>query len=157
MPRLVKGGKYVYGMSRISPRGSIVIPPEAMNEYGFSAGDKVIIMNGSRRSGGFGLTQKRILEKSELNVLVEQLPGLVDYKVPEAETIEHRSRRFCWTTIKSGGHIDVPLKTLSDYDLEPGDILAAGKGSYLSIAFIARGPIHDEAMNHPELEIFEER
>ena len=157
MPRLVKGGKYIYGLSRISPKGTIVIPPEAMDEYGYSAGDKVIIMSGSWRSGGFGLTQKRLLEKSALSVIVKQIPDLMGYRIPEAETVEYRGRRFCWTVIQDGGSIDVPLGILSDYGLKPGDMLAVGKGSYLSIAFIARGLIIDEAMKHPELEIFEGR
>ena len=74
MPRLVKGGKFVYGLSRIGPEGTIVIPPQAMKEYQYAAGDRVIFMSGSRKSGGFGLTQKRLLEKSELRALVEKLP-----------------------------------------------------------------------------------
>jgi hypothetical protein len=155
MPRLVKGGKYVYGMSRISSTGGIVIPPEAMREYGYRDGDYVILMSGSRTSGGFGITRKSILKKSALNTLLDQLPGLADYGIPEAETVRHGSRRFCWTVIKDGGCIRPPLKTLADYGLKPGNLLAVGRGSYLSIAFIAGGSIHREAMKHPELEIFE--
>jgi bifunctional DNA-binding transcriptional regulator/antitoxin component of YhaV-PrlF toxin-antitoxin module len=157
MPRLVKGGKYVYGMSGIGPTGTIVIPPEAVQEYEYNEGDSVILMSGSCTSGGFGLTQKRLLEKSELNVLAKQLPGLMAFRIPEAEPVEHRGRLFCWTVIKDGGRFDIPLATLAAYGLKPGDLLAVGKGSYLAIAFIARGSIFDEALKHPELEIFKER
>jgi bifunctional DNA-binding transcriptional regulator/antitoxin component of YhaV-PrlF toxin-antitoxin module len=154
MPQLVKGGKFVYGLSRIGPQGTIVIPPQAMKEYGYAVGDNVIVMSGSRTSGGFGLTQKRLLEKSELKALAEGLPGLMDFRIPKAETIENQGRRFCWTVIKDGGCVNIPLKTLADYGLKPGNTLAVGRGSYLSIAFIARGPILAEALKHPELELF---
>ncbi len=155
MPQLVKGGKFVFGLSRIGRNGSIVIPPAAMNEYGFKDGDRAILMSGSRKSGGFGLTRKEILEKSELSVLIRDLPGLRDFSLPEAETVRHRGRFFCWTVIADGGCINVPLKTLAGYGCTPGNLLVVGRGSYLSIAFIARGLIMEEALKHPELEIFE--
>lgn len=154
MPRLVKGGKFVYGLSRISPEGDIFIPPAAMNEYAFNDGDRVILLSGSRKSGGFGLTRLEILEKSELRTLIDTLPGLRDYRIPRGETIEYRGRLFGWTVIESGGYIRLPLGTLAGYGCTPGELLAVGRGSYLSLAFIARGPIIQEAFRHPELEIF---
>ena len=155
MPQMVKGGKYVYGMARIGPTGNIVIPPEAMREYRYKDGEYVILMSGSRKSGGFGVTQKRILEKSELSTLLEQLPALTNYEIPEGETVKHARRRFCWTIIRDGGCIKLPIQALTDYGLKTGDLLAVGRGSYISIAFIAGGTIHKEAVKHPELEVFE--
>jgi hypothetical protein len=156
MPQLVKGGKFVYGLSRIGPQGDIVIPPPAMQEYEYAVGDNVIVMSGSRASGGFGLTQKRLLEQPELKVMLEKLPNLMSFRIAEAETIENKGRRFCWTVIKDGGRINLPLKTLADYGLKAGDKLAVGRGSYLAISFTARGPILEEALKHPELELFGE-
>lgn len=156
MPRLVKGGKFVYGLSRIGPDGVIVIPPEALNEYDYAEGDKVIVLNGSRRSGGFGLTTKSLLEKSELNVLIKKLPELVSFRIPEGEIIGNQGRLFCWTVIGRDGRIRIPLKALSGYGLAPGKMLAVVRGSYLSIAFIGRGPLLEEAQRHSELEVFGE-
>jgi hypothetical protein len=155
MPRLVKGGKFVYGLSRISPQGGIFIPPAAMKEYAFSKGDKVVVMSGSRRSGGFGLTKKEIVAKSELSGLIETLSGLWDCRIPREETVENQGRLFCWTEIQDGGFISLPREALAGYGCKPGDLLAVGKGSYLALAFIARGPIMEEALKHPELEVFE--
>jgi bifunctional DNA-binding transcriptional regulator/antitoxin component of YhaV-PrlF toxin-antitoxin module len=155
MPQLVKGGKFVYGMSQVGTEGVIAIPPQAMEEYGFKEGDKVILMSGSRRSGGFGLTKRNIIEKSELAGIVEALTELFNYRTPEAEAVSHKGRFFCWTIIRNGGCISVPSKTLIRYGINAGDLLAVGRGSYLSIAFIVRGPIVDECRKHPELEIFE--
>jgi hypothetical protein len=154
MPQLVKGGKFVYGLSRVGTDSSIVIPPTAMEEYAFKDGDRVILMSGSRKSGGFGLASKQVLEKSALAFLIRDLTRLFDYKLPEGETIEHRDRRPGWTFIREGGFIRVPLKTLAGYSVKAGDSLVVGRGSYLAIAFIVRGPIMEEALRHPELEVF---
>lgn len=154
MPQLVKGGKFIYGLSVISPSGIVAIPPAAFKEYGFDVGEKAIVMNGSRTSGGFGLTKKDLLEKSGLNVMVKNLPGLMDFRTPEAEIIESAGRLFCWMKVADSGSIRFPSQTLAGYGLKPGNLLAVGRGSYLSIAFIARGTIFEEALKHPELEIF---
>ena len=117
-------------------------------------GDDVIVISGSRRSGGFGLTKVSLLEGSELTSLLKELPHLFSYQMPEAKTVDYKGRLFCWTKIREGGYITLPIETLSQYGVEVGDILVVGRGSYLSIAFIVRGPILEEALKHPELEVF---
>jgi len=155
MPQLVKGGKHVYGLSKVGENGSIVIPPEAAEEYGFRDGDRVILMSGSRTSGGFGLTKPDIVGKSQLSLLAESLPDLFAFRIPEAKPVSHKGRLFCWTKIMPGSRIVVPPDTLSGYGIGAGDLLAAGRGSFLSIAFIVRGRIMEEARKHPELPVFE--
>jgi antitoxin component of MazEF toxin-antitoxin module len=156
MPRLVKGGKFVYGIARVGTTGVVVIPPQAMEEYGFNEGDTVIVMSGSRTSGGFALARPDTLEISHLGALLKRLPGLTDKNLPEAKIVSDGSRLFFRTVIRKGGCIRLPTATLSEYGVQPGDLLVVGKGSRLALAFIARGTIADEARKHPELEIFEE-
>jgi len=43
MPRLVKGGKYVYGWSEASSEGRIVVPDEALADYNLRPPCKVIL------------------------------------------------------------------------------------------------------------------
>ncbi|MEW6558549.1 MAG: hypothetical protein AB1349_14565, partial [Elusimicrobiota bacterium] len=62
MPRIAKGGKYVFGWSKVGKIGRIVIPKEAMKEYKFEVRERVILMSGSRRSGGFGITTLSLLK-----------------------------------------------------------------------------------------------
>jgi hypothetical protein len=155
MPRLVKGGKFVYGISKIGVAGKIVVPPPAMEEYGFAGSENVILMNGSRTSGGFGLTRVNILANSGMGVLIKTLPELMNYQLPECRVVTHRGRLFCWTTIGEGGCITVPPETLSGYGVKAGDSLVSVRGSGLAIGFIAKGPLFEEAMNHPELELYE--
>lgn len=153
MPQLVKGGKFVYGLSRVGENGDIVIPSQAIAEYEFKEDENVIVMSGSRKSGGFGLTKAGILEKSSLKAILERLPELANLQIPEWKTIVRQGRVFCWTTIKKGGRIDMPPETLSEYGLKPEDLLVVARGSHLAIGFVARGPIFEEARRHPELQV----
>jgi len=38
--------------------------------------------------------------------------------------------------------------------VRPGDRLLTARGSRYGLAFVARGPIYDEALAHPELDVF---
>lgn len=154
MPRLVKGGKYTYGLSVIGPEGSIVIPEEAIDEYGFSTGDDIVLMSGSRRSGGFAITRQDIIEKSELAVIINAVAGVFSHTITEYEVVEHKGRLFCWTTISDNHTITLPTNTLSKYGVNTGDKLATVRGSRLSLAFITKGPIMKECLRHPELQVF---
>ena len=82
MPQLVKSGKYYYGLSKINKIGIIVIPQEAMKEYRFKDSDRVIIMSGSRKSEGFGVTKSSILQKTDLIRIIQDIPGIANYQLP---------------------------------------------------------------------------
>jgi len=126
MPRLVKGGKWVYGWVVVGPQAETTIPPEAWCEYGFRVGDEVLFLRGSRRSGGFGVS------------------------IPEQMTISIPARALGCGQVSEGGRIVVPPETR----VRPGDRLLAVRGSRYALGFVARGPIYMEALNHPELEVF---
>ena len=50
--------------------------------------------------------------------------------------------------------INLPETTLDAFRIKKGDTLLSGRGSYLAIAFIAKGSIFNEAKRHPEIECF---
>ena len=78
MPRLDKGGKWVFGWVIVDADRRIRVPQDAWTEYGFKAGDEALLLNGSKTSGGFGLT-------SEDGTLVVQVTSEVPiYDVVEA-------------------------------------------------------------------------
>lgn len=154
MPRLVKGGKYTYGLSVVDPEGTIIIPPEAMCEYGYIPGDDIVLMSGSHRSGGFAITRQNIIEKSELAGIIDAVPDVFNHTISECEVIEYNGRLFCWTTISDNASITLSLDTLRKYGVSTGDKLAVARGSRLAIAFIARGPIMEECLRHLELQVF---
>jgi hypothetical protein len=51
MPQLSKGGKYVFGWSKIQKDARIRLPDQAIQEYGLIPGDPIILMSGSKTSG----------------------------------------------------------------------------------------------------------
>lgn len=154
MPRLVKGGKYVYGWSEVDSNGRIVVPSEALEEYGFKDADKVIVMSASKRSGGFALTTPSLLKNSRLAVIFGREPRLARFQLREGETVTVGARTYCWVKLKSKGEFVVPAETLREYGVNLGDRLLVGRGSGLALAFIAKGPIVAEAKKHSGLALF---
>ena len=128
MPQLVKGGKWVFGWAIVGSRGALRIPPEAWAEYSFQAGEEAVFLPGSRTSGGFGLSTPRLLARAA---------GAL------------QSRNLVRGQVGEGGRIEVPEAV----GLRPGSRLLVVRGSGRALGFVARGPIYDEALRHPELEV----
>jgi len=154
MPRLVKGGKYVYGWSEVDSNGRIVVPSEALEEYGFKDAGKVILMPSSKRSGGFALTTPSLLKNSRLSVILDGEPRLAEFQLREGETVTVGTRTYCWVKLNGKGEFVVPVETLKAYGVNLGDRLLVGRGSGLALAFIAKGPIVAEAKKHSGLAVF---
>ena len=132
MPRLVKGGKWVYGWVIVGPEGGMTIPPEAWREFGFQGGGEALFVPGSLRSGGFGISTPKLM-----TAFSERLGG---------GTIRVLGRgRF-----GEDGRVVVS----QDVGAKPGDRLLAVCGSRYGLGFVAQGPIYEEALKHPELESF---
>jgi hypothetical protein len=127
MPQLAKGGKWVFGWVVVGKNCEISIPPEAYTEYGFQLGETVLIMRGSRRSGGIALGRVEKLMNSPL-----------------------RSRFIGQTTMGDGQRATLPPEA----GILPGERLLVVRGSGLALSFLQRGPIYDEAIRRPEIEIF---
>jgi hypothetical protein len=132
MPQLVKGGKWAYGWVVVGPKGELIIPPEAWREYKFQAGEETVFTPGSRRSGGFGLSTPKLMA-----VISERFEG------GEFRTLGR-------------GRFDEERKTMvpSEVGVKSGDRLLAVRGSRYGLGFVAQGPIYEEALKHPNLEIF---
>ena len=154
MPQLVKGGKNVFGWSIVSKNGDIKIPEEVLEEYRLNPSDKVIIMSGSKTSGGFGIVKYEKLIHSPLSTVLDSNPTLSNFKLTNGEPIKHGNRFFCWTEILKDGKINLPITTLKIYGVKPGDSVLSARGSGLGVGFIVRGPIIEEAKKHSELKIF---
>jgi len=132
MPRLVKGGKWAYGWVVIGPEGQMTIPPEAWREFGFQAGDEAIFTPGSRRSGGFAISTSELMAE-----VSERLEGAMMRVLARGRFAE-------------GGRVAMP----PEVGVQPDDRLLAVRGSRYGLGFVARGPIYEEALKHPELEVF---
>ena len=128
--RLVKGAKETFGWVMVQARCRIVIPLPAWERYGFQAGDQAIFLRGSRKSGGFGLTNLKLLTGCAL------------------PRVEQRFLGFGWFNLRREVHIPEKIS------IQPGDRLLTVFGSGLALGFITQGPIYAEALLHPELEEF---
>ncbi len=155
MPRIVKGGKYIFGWSRVGDGGRIIIPGEAMAEYGLAAGDRVIITSGSTRSGGLSLTTTNLVKDTPLASILPFIPEIEACRSPAGETVRAKKRLFCWTAIEKGGCIALPVETLNKYGIKTGDLLLSVRGSNRALGFAACGPIVEEASRHPEIAVFQ--
>jgi hypothetical protein len=134
MPRLVKGGKWVYGWVVIGPEGEVTIPPEAWREFGFQGGGEALFTPGSRRSGGFSISTSELMAE-----VCERMGGNRVHLLGRGQFIEGG-----WVTASP------------ELGLRPGDRLLAVRGSRYGLGFVAQGPIYEEALKHPELENFGE-
>ena len=153
LPRLVKGGKYVYGWSEVGSEGKVVVPNEALTEYNFETPRKVILMPASKRSGGFALTTPSMLKNSQLSVLFDDAPRLARFELAEGETVTVGKRIYSWTELNKDGSFIVPVETLKKYGVNPRDRLLSVRGSGLALAFIVKGPLIAEAKKHSTLTV----
>jgi bifunctional DNA-binding transcriptional regulator/antitoxin component of YhaV-PrlF toxin-antitoxin module len=154
MPQLAKGGKFVFGWSRIDRSGGVVIPPQARGEYGISSGDRIILLSGSKTSGGFGITKKSFLEKSKLSIILQDNPELADYSINEGQPVKYKGRNYCWMTVDKNGGFLIPSRTLEAYGIKSGDRLLSVRSSDIAIGMAAKGPLVELAEKHAEIEVF---
>lgn len=126
MPRLAKGGKWVYGWAIVGPGYILPIPPAAWDKFGFRAGGEAFLLRGSRTSGGFGLAN------------AARLPAHL------AARVLGRAR------FDEEGQATLPASA----PVQPRDRLLAVLGSGYALGFLARGPIYQLALEHDEIEVF---
>jgi bifunctional DNA-binding transcriptional regulator/antitoxin component of YhaV-PrlF toxin-antitoxin module len=154
MPQIVRGGKYVYGWSKVSSEGKIVIPNEAIIEYDLMTCGNVILLPGSKSSGGFGLTSVGLLKKSTLSVILDENPQLAEFLTSEGEPIKIKGKTYCWVKVNKDGNIVIPIETLKSYGVNPGDYLLSVRGSIIAIGFPVRGPLIDQAKRYSNIKVF---
>ncbi|MFX0170287.1 MAG: hypothetical protein ACFE9L_00040 [Candidatus Hodarchaeota archaeon] len=58
-------------------------------------------------------------------------------------------------SVEEGGFLFLPIGVLNELKLDQGDLLFAARGSHLGLSFLSKGPIINEANNHPKLQVFE--
>lgn len=158
MPQLVKGGKYVFGWSVINVDGRIRIPDEAFNEYNFKMIEKIILMSGSKTSGGFSISKPEAMGASKMGQQIINSFGYLkesrSFTTHRLEIIKSGGRLICWTTWDKEKNFCVSDELMDLLDLQTGSKLLVGRGSGLGPAFIAKGRIYDEAMKHENLLVF---
>lgn len=128
MPQLCKGGKWVFGWVVVNDKMRFQIPPVAFDEYGFKLSQELALIKGSRRSGGFGVGKLDIINSNEFMV----------------------KRIVSKTIIGNNKQIEIPV----ELRIKPETRLLSVRGSNYALSFLLQGPIIEEALKHPEIEVF---
>ena len=153
MPQLAKGGKHVFGWSRVGAAGEVRIPPEAVDEYRLGGEVQVILTSGSKTSGGFVLIREDVMAKSPLGAVLEAHSEICPR---EGGGAVGRSKQRLYSRARlCGGRLALSAQQSSGYCVWPGDLLLVVRGSGLGPGLLARGPLIEEARRHAELEVFE--
>ena len=155
MPQLIKGGKYVFGWTLIHKDFKVRIPDETFDEYKFIETDKLIILSGSKSSGGFSIIAPDSIINSKLS---NNIISLVGYKkdtnsftTNKLDIIRQGERLISWTSLDNERYFRLSIELISLLTLNIGDKLLVGRGSGLGPAFIAKGIIYEEGLKHKDL------
>lgn len=155
MPQISKRGKFIFGWSIISDSQQIIIPKQAYDEYLLKNCDKVILISGSKRTGGFCVSNRMMIEKSGINGLFEAFPLLYEYKTKEGEFVKYKGRLYCWLKQKDG-ILSLSNETLSVLNLKTSDKLLSIRGSDIAFVMGAKGLLIDRAIKTDKrIDIFE--
>ena len=141
MPQLNKGGKFVFGLSIISNENKIRFPAEALLQYPVHEEKRIIIMTGSKKTGGFCVTSKQLLLKSRLKHILDECLELSEYELKEGEFIRYKGRGYAWVSITATGVIALTEETMKYLNLAAGDALMAIKSSNIAFTMGAKGPL----------------
>jgi hypothetical protein len=148
MPQLEKGGKFVFGWSLIRPDYSIQLPNMAVDEYKISSEGKVIIISGSKSTGGFIVTRCGLIKNSVMGKLFETNPEIENYKIKEGSFIKFKGRNYCWLNITKKGLIKLNYAISDTLGLKPGDRLLSIRGSNIAFVMGAKGRLINIAENY---------
>lgn len=155
MPQLVKGGKYVFGWTLVNNGLKVRIPDETFEEYKLIETDKLIILSGSKSSGGFSIIAPNSIINSKLSNNIIRLVGYKketnSFTINKLEIIKQGDRMISWTSLDKERYFRLSIKLISILNIKIGDKLLVGRGSGLGPAYIAKGTIFQEALKHKDL------
>ena len=148
MPQIVKGGKFVFGWSQVGKEGCIQIPEEVLLEYKLFKEYKVILISGSKSSGGFVVSTLNLLNQSIMKGLIEDYPEFEDYSLPEGKPVKWKGRYYCWVSINQQGIIKLSRETARCFDIEENYKLLSIRGSNIGFVLAVKGPIIETAKKY---------
>ena len=154
MPRITPGGKYIFGWSVVRADSSIRIPDEAVPEYRLAPGDEVILISGSRTSGGVVVANRESLAASALAGVLERIPPLPRGTGPAAGPVRFKGRLYCRAAMGDDGVLGLTAVAAESFGVATGDRLLAIRGSNIAFVLAQKGPLVKKARNHPEIPEF---
>lgn len=148
MPQMNKGGKFIFGKSLIRDDLTIHLPTQALAEYKAAAEGKAYLFTGSKVTGGFCVTRRRLLEPSKLGHILTDNPALQNYRTVEGEFIKYKGRSYCWISISEDGVLQLTPQMMHFLKLEIGMELLSIRSSDIAFTMGAAGPLLEKARNY---------
>lgn len=145
MPQISKGGKFVFGWSLVKNDYSVKLPDMVVSEYEIASEGKVILISGSKTTGGFCVSRKQLINKSKLKVILEENPMLSNYKTHEGEFVKYKGRLYCWLRITNDGLLKLPGAFLETLSIMKGDRLLSIRGSNIAFVMGLKEPLIEMA------------
>ena len=146
MPQMTKGGKYIFGWSKIGQNGELTFPTMAVKEYNLQKETYIYIVSGSKQTGGFCVMTEPLLSHSKLKNILEENPSLAKRSLREGELITYKGRKYGWLALnKSEVYLSDDLMKM--LEIKAGDKLLAIRSSDIAFTMGFRGSLIDKANN----------
>lgn len=142
-----KGGKFIFGISILRDDLSIQFPTQAIKEYDITSEEKIFLISGSKKTGGFIVTRKGLLYDSKIGNILKDTEKLCNYKLPQGEFVKYKGRLYCWLNISSDGKIKITQNMMETLEINKGDKLLSIRSSDIAFAMGAKGPLLEKAEN----------
>ncbi len=154
MPQMTKGGKYIFGWSKIKEYGKLTFPTMAIEEYKLQEESYIYIVSGSKQTGGFCVMPEPLLSDSKLNNILVKNKCLADRSLKEGELILYKGRMYGWLFL-DGINVNLPQSLMDYLGVSVGDKLLAIRSSNIAFTMGFRGSLIDKANNFKgKIEIF---
>lgn len=148
MPQMNKGGKFIFGKSRIQKDGSLTFPLQAMEEYNITVDSKIYLFTSSKKTGGFCVTRKGLLYPSKLGHILQERPSLLNYTSCCGEFVPYKGRFYCWIHISKEGTIILSKEMMDFLEISPSRELLAIRSSNIAFTMGAKGPLIEKAKRY---------
>ncbi len=144
MPQITKGGKFIFGISHIREDLTIQIPEQAIYEYALADVEDIILITGSKTTGGFCITTYPLLSSSKLRHILTDCTQLRERVVPMAKLITYKGRGYTWMPIGEGGIISLTPDLMMAISLQVHSELLAIRSSNIAFTMGAKGPLWEK-------------
>lgn len=145
MPQMNRGGKFIFGQSRIRDDGTVRFPSQAVAEYNITAESKVYLFTGSKSTGGFCVTRQGLLGPSKLGHILTETPQLKNYETAPGEFVKYKGRSYAWVDITEDGIIRLTGEMMDFLEIAPGMKLLSIRSSDIAFTMGAKGPLVETA------------
>ena len=144
MPQMTKGGKYIFGWSRIRVNGELIFPRMAVDEYNLQEETYIYIVSGSKQTGGFCVMTEPLLSHSKLKNILKENSSLADRSLSEGELIAYKGRKYGWLALKENT-VDLSDDLMKMLEIKVGDKLLAIRSSDIAFTMGVKGRLIEKA------------